>query len=224
VEIEELNLISTVQVSKSDALIIVDLQNDFMPGGALPVEGGNEIVSPINQLAERFHTLANIIVMTQDWHPRNHRSFARIHDMKPYDRFQAEGIGPVLWPDHCIQGTEGAAFHPHLKSEYAKAIIRKGFNPFIDSYSAFIENDKKTNTGLSGYLSAQGISRIIICGLTLDYCVYYTAMDGRDLQFQVIVVVDLTKPVNSPPNHLSQALTDMTEHHIQFINSQNMLL
>jgi len=223
VKIEDVNLVSRVKMEETDALIIVDIQNDFMPVGALGVKEGDEIIAPINSLAERFHRRDNVIVMTQDWHPPGHLSFASSHNMKPYDRYESAGIGPILWPDHCIQGSSGAQFHSDVEAKLANAIIRKGYHPTVDSYSTFIENDKKTHTGLSGYLKSLGKKRIFLCGLALDYCVYYSAIDGRDLGFEVVVPIDLTKAIDSPPGHLLNALSLMRERRVQFIKSENIL-
>ena len=206
------------------ALIIVDMQNDFMPDGRLGVREADQIIDRINSMAVRFHDLDNTIVMTQDWHPQGHLSFASSHNRKPFDLFEAEGIGPVLWPDHCVQGSEGAEFHPDVKEELAKAIVRKGYRTRIDSYSTFVENDKRTLTGLSGYLKALGRRRIFLCGLALDYCVYYSAKDGRDLEFEVVVPIDLTKPIDSPPGHLSRALEEMGVKGVQFTSSDSILV
>ena len=220
--IEDLKLISKIQVKGGDSLIIVDMQNDFIPPGALSVKGGEEIIKSINELAERFHTGGNVITLTQDWHSPRHISFASSHNKKPYDAFESEGIGPVLWPDHCVQGTWGASFHPSIETKFATAVVRKGFHPNVDSYSTFIENDKKTNTGLSGYLMARGVKRIFLCGLALDYCVYYSAIDGRSLGFEVVVVIDLCRAINSPPSQLSKALDHMVEKGVEFIHSKNI--
>ena len=222
-KLEELRLVPSVKVKDVDALIIVDIQNDFMPSGALGVKEGDEIVAPMNDLAEKFHHWDNTIVMTQDWHPPGHLSFASSHDMRPFDPYESEGIGPVLWPDHCVQGTLGAEFHPNIKGKLANAIIRKGYHPTVDSYSTFIENDKKTHTGLSGYLKALGKKRIFLCGLALDYCIYYSAIDGIDLGFEVVVPVDLTKAIDSPPGHLSNALDTMVKKGVQFTRSENII-
>ncbi|MEM2942560.1 MAG: bifunctional nicotinamidase/pyrazinamidase [Candidatus Bathyarchaeia archaeon] len=221
--LEDLVLVSSIQVKESDALIVVDLQNDFMPSGALGVEEGDRIVPGINILAERFHSRGGLIVMTQDWHPPGHLSFASSHGKKPFEPYESGGVGPVLWPDHCIQGTIGAEFHPDLETEYARAIIRKGYHPTVDSYSTFIENDKKTPTGLSGYLKELGKRRVFLCGLALDYCVYFSAVDGRDLGFEVVVVIDLVKAIDSPPGHLSNALDTMARRGVQFIISENLI-
>jgi len=215
-ELEELSLVPDIQLKDTDALIIVDIQNDFMPSGALGVKEGDQIVIPINSLAEKFHRRNRVVVMTQDWHPPGHLSFASSHNMKPFDSYESEGIGPVLWPDHCVQGSPGAEFHPDLDLKSAIATIRKGYHPRVDSYSTFIENDKKTYTGLSGYLDKLSIERIFLCGLALDYCVYYSAIDGRDLGFDVVIPIDLTKAINSPAGHLSNALSTMVHRGVQF--------
>jgi nicotinamidase/pyrazinamidase len=211
-------------VTDKDALIIVDLQNDFIPSGALAVNHGDEIIEPINSLAEKFHDRGNIIVMTQDWHPPGHLSFASSHDKKPFEPYESEGIGPVLWPDHCVQGSRGAEFHPDVETRFAKAIIRKGCNPKVDSYSVFIENDMKTYTGASGYLKTLGRTRIFICGLALDYCVYYSTKDGRDLGFEIVIPIDLSKAIDSPQDHLSNALDLMVKKGARFVKSENIVV
>ena len=221
--ISDLNLVSKIELKKDDSLIIVDIQNDFLPNGALPVNDGDEIISPINILAERFNKKGNLITMTQDWHPPGHLSFASSHNMKPFEPFEAEGIGPVLWPDHCVQDSKGAEFHPDIEERFAKAIIRKGFRPNIDSYSTFIENDMKTYTGLSGFLNTLGIKRIFLCGLALDYCVYYSAIDGKNLGFDVVLPIDLSKAIDSPAGHLSNALQKMKDEGVQFVKSYNIV-
>lgn len=223
-KLEHLDLTSCVTIGDTDALVIVDLQNDFMPSGALPVTGGDEIIAPINDLARKFHDLDRVIVMTQDWHPAEHRSFASSHRKKPYEAYESEGIGPVLWPDHCVQGSFGAEFHPRVEQRYARAIIRKGYHPSVDSYSTFIENDKRTHTGLSGYLKALGKKRVLLCGLALDYCVYYSAIDGIELGYDVVVPIDLTRAIDSPSNHLSNALKNMVQKKVQFIKSQDIII
>jgi nicotinamidase/pyrazinamidase len=219
----ELHLLECIRVNDTDVLIIVDMQNDFMPSGALAVKEGDEIVGPINRLAERFHRQGNLIVMTQDWHPLGHLSFASSHGMKPYDPYESEGIGPILWPDHCVQGSTGAEFHPEIQAKFANAIIRKGYHATVDSYSTFIENDKKTPTGLSGYLETLGKKRIFLCGLALDYCVYYSALDGRDLGFEVFVIIDLARAIDSPKGRLSEALDSMARRHVQFVRSTDIM-
>jgi nicotinamidase/pyrazinamidase len=207
----------------SDALIIVDVQNDFMPHGALPVAEADLIVPGINKLAEKFFAAGRTIVLTQDWHPPNHKSFASAHrGKKPYDPYSAAGIGPILWPDHCVQGTTGADFHPDLNTKCARLIIRKGFNPRIDSYSAFVENDKKTETGLSGYLRAINVKRVFVCGLALDYCVFYTALDGKTLGFDVVLVIDLTRPVGAPEGIVDRVLGKMTSKDVVLTNANQV--
>jgi len=222
-QLDQLNLLESIKMKDTDALIIVDIQNDFMPSGALAVKQGDAIVVPINRLAEQFHRCDNTIVMTQDWHPAGHLSFATSHGMKPYDPYESEGIGPVLWPDHCVQGSPGAEFHPLVQAKLANAIVRKGYHPNVDSYSTFIENDKKTHTGLSGYLKTLGKKRIFLCGLALDYCVFYSAWDGKDLGFEVVVPIDLTKAIDAPRGHLSEALDTMVEKQVQFIRSTGIV-
>jgi nicotinamidase/pyrazinamidase len=210
-------------IRPNDALIIVDVQNDFMPGGALPVVEGDLIVPGVNQLADKLHAAGGSIILTQDWHTPNHESFASSHKgKKPYEPYSAEGIGPILWPDHCVRGTTGAEFSPSLNTKFARLIIRKGTNPKIDSYSAFIENDKKTETGLSGYLRTIGIKRIFLCGLALDYCVFYSAMDGKKLGFDTFLVSDLTRPVGAPEGIVPRVLREMSASGIVFSDSREM--
>ncbi|MEM3589661.1 MAG: isochorismatase family protein, partial [Candidatus Bathyarchaeia archaeon] len=132
------------------------------------------------------------------------------------------GIGPVLWPDHCVQGSRGADFHPGFEAKLAKAVIRKGFRPAVDSYSAFLENDRETRTGLSGYLRELGARRIFLCGLALDYCVHFSALDGRDLGFEVVIPIDLTRAIDSPPGRLSKALDSMAERGVRFTRSERI--
>lgn len=221
-EIEKLKPIPSVKINDKDALIIVDVQNDFMPDGALGVKGGDEIIDPINQFSDKFHKTENVAILTQDWHPPKHLSFASSHNKKPYEPYESEGIGPILWPDHCVQGSNGARFHDALDTKFANAIIRKGYHSTIDSYSAFIENDGKTYTGLSGYLNSLGKKRIFICGLALDYCVYYSAIDGKNLGFEIVVLVDLSKAIDSPSGHLSNALKQMVDAGVNFVKSENI--
>lgn len=218
--ISAVNLEKKVSISPQDALIIVDIQNDFIPGGALAVKGGDEIIQGINQVAAIFKRKGARTILTQDWHPPGHKSFASAHPgKKAFEAFSTVGIGPVLWPDHCVQGEKGAEFSKALNTKLADAIIRKGMNPEIDSYSTFIENDKKSETGLSGYLKSLRISRFFICGLALDYCVYYSALDGKSLGFEVYVLIDLTRGIDDPPGKVQTALRTMTEKGIKFIKS-----
>ncbi|MEM1313320.1 MAG: bifunctional nicotinamidase/pyrazinamidase [Pseudomonadota bacterium] len=168
------------------ALLVIDVQIDFCPGGALPVAGGDEIVGACNAMladAERFP----IRVLTQDFHPRGHSSFASAHGAEPMTLTQAAYGPQVLWPDHCVQGTPGAAFHPGLETDRADLVLRKGFRPRIDSYSAFFENDRTTRTGLEGYLRERGCTEVVCVGLALDFCVRWSAVDAAALGFAASV-------------------------------------
>jgi nicotinamidase/pyrazinamidase len=174
-------------------LIVVDVQNDFMPGGALAVPHGDEVVPLINQLAARFEN----VVLTQDWHPRGHASFASAHPgKKPFETIQLAYGAQVLWPDHCVQGTPGAAFHSDLNLTKAQLVIRKGHHRDIDSYSGFLEADRKTTTGLAGYLSERGLESLYVCGLATDFCVAWTALDARATGFEVAVVEDACRAID----------------------------
>lgn len=175
------------------ALIVIDVQNDFCPGGALAVSGGDEIIPGINALMDDVPA----VVLTQDWHPEGHSSFASQHPGKaPLDLIEAPYGPQVLWPDHCIQGTPGAEFHPALRQD-ADLILRKGFRRPIDSYSAFFENDHKTATGLTGYLRTRGITDLTFVGLALDFCVAWSAIDARAEGFNVTVRRDLTRAIDA---------------------------
>ncbi|WP_417740678.1 bifunctional nicotinamidase/pyrazinamidase [Salipiger sp.] len=166
------------------ALVVIDVQNDFCPGGALAVTGGDEIVAPINAMMAEF----DAVILTQDWHPAGHSSFASQHPGKVPLEMTEMPYGPqVLWPDHCVQGSMGAAFHPQLATDRAELIIRKGFRAGIDSYSAFFENDHETPTGLEGYLRTRGIERLTLVGLATDFCVNFSAVDAAKLGFEVTV-------------------------------------
>ena len=173
------------KLGDSDLLLVIDVQNDFCPGGALAVTDGDAVVPVINRLAEGFGHVA----LTQDWHPAGHSSFATAHPGSAAFDTISMPYGPqTLWPDHCVQGTAGAAFHPQLDTRRAELVIRKGFRAEIDSYSAFYENDRRTPTGLAGYLRDRGLRRIFLAGLATDYCVYYSALDARRLGFDSIVI------------------------------------
>jgi nicotinamidase/pyrazinamidase len=223
-KIEDVRFEAEITLSRSDALIVVDIQNDFLPGGALAVAGGDEIIDGVNAVMASFDRERYKIVLTQDWHPSNHKSFASAYkDKGPFEEYSTEGIGPVLWPDHCVQGQEGANFAPLLDTVSPDLIIRKGLNPEIDSYSTFLENDKKSQTGLSGFLKSVGVIRIFLCGLALDYCVYSSAIDGKNMGFEVYVIVDLTRGIDDPEGSISNALQDMTAKGIKFIKSEVLL-
>lgn len=191
--------------SPSDALIVVDVQNDFCPGGALAVPEGDRVVPVINALMPAF----GLTVLTQDWHPAGHSSFASSHEGgRPFETVEMPYGPQVLWPDHCVQGTPGAAFHPDLNVLPAQAIVRKGMNSAIDSYSAFFENDRKTPTGLGGLLSEKGIRRVVLAGLATDFCVFYTAMDARRLGLDVVLLEDACRAIDLEGS-LGRALADM---------------
>ncbi|MEM9783777.1 MAG: bifunctional nicotinamidase/pyrazinamidase [Pseudomonadota bacterium] len=176
-----------------DALIVVDVQNDFCEGGALAVPGGAALVPAINALMPRFAT----VVLTQDWHPADHSSFASHHPGRaPFETVEMAYGTQVLWPDHCLQGTSGAAFHADLATERAHAVIRKGFRPEIDSYSAFYENDRRTPTGLTGYLQTRGVARCVFVGIATDFCVGWSALDARREGFGAVVMEDLTAAID----------------------------
>jgi len=176
-----------------EALIVIDVQNDFCPGGALAVAGGDEIIPRINGLMGGFGT----VVLTQDWHPADHLSFADNHPGAAPFSLTEMPYGPqVLWPRHCVIGSEGAAFHPALDTDPAQMVTRKGFRPQIDSYSAFFENDRRTATGLDGYLKARGIASVTLVGLALDYCVAYSALDAAGLGYRVTVLEGVSRAID----------------------------
>lgn len=176
-----------------DALLVIDVQNDFCADGALAVPDGDAVVPQANRLAAAF----GCVVLTQDWHPAGHRSFASVHDgHAPFDTVEAAYGPQVLWPDHCVQGTPGAAFHPDLDVPRAQLVLRKGFRPAVDSYSAFYENDHVTPTGLAGYLRARGVEALYLCGLATDFCVKWSALDGRKEGFAVHVVRDAVRGID----------------------------
>ncbi len=190
-----------------EILVIVDVQNDFCPGGALAVPQGDEIVPAVNRLAAEFAH----VVLTQDWHPRGHASFASSHPGKqPFDTIDVSYGQQILWPDHCVQGTRGAAFHPDLAVPHAELVLRKGFRAAINSYSAFFENDRRTPTGLVGYLKERRFERITLCGLATDFCVFYSALDGRHAGFEVTVATDACRGINVDGS-LDRAMRSMKE-------------
>jgi nicotinamidase/pyrazinamidase len=179
----------------TDALLVIDMQNDFCPGGSLEVKDGDAVVPVINQLGERFEH----VILTQDWHPAAHISFASAHPGKePFTVTQAPYGPQALWPDHCVQRSAGAALHAGLDLPHAELILRKGFRREIDSYSAFLENDHRTQTGLAGYLRERGLKRLFLAGLAYDFCVRFSAVDGTALGFECIVIEDATRPVGLP--------------------------
>ncbi len=202
----------------SDALIVVDVQNSFIPGGSLAVQGGDEVVPVVNRLAPRFAH----VVLTQDWHPAGHRSFASSHPgKKPFETARLPYGEQVLWPDHCVQGTEGAELHKDLSVPNAQLVIRKGCNRDVDSYSAFIEADRTTRTGLEGYLRERGVRRVFVCGLATDFCVAWTALDARDLGFEVAVVEDACRAIDNQGS-LAEAWRRMDEAGVERVNSSQL--
>jgi nicotinamidase/pyrazinamidase len=177
-----------------NALIIVDVQNDFLPGGALAVKDGFDIIPVINSIQTKF----NLVVATQDWHPAEHQSFASNHPgKKPFDEIDLDGLSQVLWPDHCVQETRGAEFSNQLDSKRIEAIFRKGMDKNIDSYSGFFDNGKRKSTGLAPYLKGRNITSIFVAGLAADFCVYFTAMDALEQGFQTSIITDATKAIDN---------------------------
>lgn len=200
-------------------LLVIDVQNDFCPGGALPVPKGDQVVPVINKLIGRF----GHVLQTQDWHPPGHRSFASAHAGKaPMDTAEMPYGEQVLWPDHCVQGTQGAAFHPDLDTTRTELVLRKGFRPEVDSYSAFYENDQATATGLAGYLRERGFSRLYLCGLAADFCVRWSAVDGRQEGFGVFVIEDAVRGIDQDGS-LAEAWQAMNESGAQVISSEAAL-
>jgi len=177
----------------NSVLLVIDVQNDFCPGGALAVRDGDAVIEPILRIAPHF----NHIVLTQDWHSPHHASFASAHPGKlPFDQIEMPYGTQTLWPEHCVQQTSGADFHPGLKLPQAELILRKGFRPHIDSYSAFFENDRSTPTGLAGYLRERGLNRVFLAGLAFDYCVGYSALDARRLGFAATLIRDASRAID----------------------------
>ena len=182
-----------LSIRDRDILLVVDIQNDFCPGGALSVPAGDEVVPVVNRLAARFRH----VVLTQDWHPRDHLSFASAHPgTKPYQTIEVAYGPQILWPDHCVQGTPGAEFRKDMQITHAELILRKGYHREIDSYSAFYENDRKTHTGLAGYLRERGFDRVFLAGLAFDFCVRYSAEDAKREGFDVAVVEDACRGID----------------------------
>lgn len=178
----------------TDCLLVVDVQNDFMPGGALAVPRGDEIVPLVSRIAAGFA----VVVLTQDWHPAGHASFASSHPgRKPYDRIRLPYGEQILWPDHCVQGTPGAAFHRDLDIPHAQLVLRKGHHRKVDSYSAFLEADRKTKTGLDGYLKSRGVQRVYCAGLATDFCVAWSTMDARRFGLQAVVIEDACRAIDT---------------------------
>ncbi|MGM0546581.1 MAG: bifunctional nicotinamidase/pyrazinamidase [Bacteroidota bacterium] len=202
-----------------EALLIVDVQNDFCPGGALEVPNGDEIVPVINSLSTQF----DIVIQTQDWHPKGHSSFASTHAGKaPYETTEMPYGTQVLWPDHCVQGSEGANFHPDLETDNTQLIIRKGFRRDIDSYSAFYENDGETPTGLTGYLENRDIDTLYAVGLATDFCVKWSVIDGIKEGFDLVVVEDAVRGIDIEGS-VNTAWKEMRDAGAQKISSSKLL-
>ena len=188
------------------ALIVIDVQNDFIPGGALAVKEGDQVVQIINELQQKF----DFIVATQDWHPADHGSFAANHAQKSVGEFiELNGVSQILWPVHCVQDTKGAEFHPDLKTEKWKAVFKKGSNPKVDSYSGFFDNNRMGDTGLSSFLKENGIEEVFVCGLATDYCVKFTVLDAISEGFKTTLVADATRAVNIQENDDLKAINEM---------------
>ncbi|MFH0998706.1 MAG: bifunctional nicotinamidase/pyrazinamidase [Pseudomonadota bacterium] len=203
-------------IKKKNALLVVDVQNDFCPGGALAIREGDKVIPVINQILPIFDT----IIATRDWHPANHVSFAANHPEKNvYDVIDINGISQVLWPSHCVSGSMGAAFHPGLETEHFKLILNKGMNSSLDSYSVFLENDKNTPTGIDGFLRSLEITRIFLCGLATDYCVFYSALDAISFGFETCVVIDACCGVDVPERNIENAIQLMKSSGVKIISS-----
>lgn len=201
------------------ALLIIDVQNDFCPGGSLAVPEGDKVIPVINRIAGLFP----LVVATRDWHPEDHISFASAHPgTQPQDTIEHGGITQILWPDHCVKGTAGAAFHPDLDTTPINLILHKGAKTHLDSYSAFFENDKTTATGLESYLRGLGFERLFVVGLAEDVCVFFTATDARRLGFETTVVTDATRGVNIPDGNLEEARNEMTSAGVRFVSSRDL--
>ncbi|WP_226499398.1 bifunctional nicotinamidase/pyrazinamidase [Pseudomonas sp. MWU16-30322] len=208
-----------MQISPRTALLVIDVQNDFTPGGQLAVPEGDLIVPLINRLGGLFKQ----VIIAQDWHPTGHASFASSHPgRKPYDVIQLPYGEQTLWPDHCVQGTAGAEFHPKLDLPHAQLIIRKGCNPDIDSYSAFLEADRRTTTGLAGYLKERGIDTVYMVGLALDFCVMYSALDARAAGFNAFVVLDACRAIDMDGS-LATAMERMQTAGVGLIQSNQLI-
>jgi len=199
------------------ALLVIDVQNDFLPGGHLAVPDGDVVIPVINSLQQQF----DLVVATQDWHPKNHLSFASNHPEKnPFEVIDLFGLEQVLWPDHCEQDSRGAAFSPALSTHRFAAIFRKGMDPKTDSYSGFFDNGKKHDTGLSSYLKGLGVTQVYVCGLAADYCVYYSAMDARAEGFETFYITDATKAIAAET--YEKATKDMIASGVHLISSDQV--
>jgi len=198
-----------------EALIIVDIQYDFMPDGALGVKKADEVVPIINSIIGKFY----LVIASQDWHPENHVSFAKTHGMDVGETIDVDGQDQVLWPVHCVEHTHGAALIKELNKDRIHKYFHKGTDPNIDSYSVFFDNEKKNETGLDAFLREKEVSKVFLAGLTTEYCVKYTALDALELGYEVAVVLDTCRPVNLDPNDEKKAIVEMKKAGVEFINS-----
>ena len=205
-------------LGEADVLIVVDVQYDFLPGGALAVPDGDAVIDPINRLARAFRH----VVLTQDWHPEGHASFASSHSgRQPFETTELSYGSQVLWPDHCIQGTPGAEISRDLSIPHAQLVIRKGFNEAIDSYSGFMEADRKTSTGLAGYLRERGFRRVFCAGLATDFCVAWTALDARAAGFETYLIEDASRPIDTNGS-LEKARRELEAAGVRVITSEQI--
>jgi nicotinamidase/pyrazinamidase len=203
------------------ALILVDLQNDFCPGGALPVSDGDHVMAVANRVQGRFE----LVVATQDWHPPDHGSFAANHPgRRPGEVIELEGIAQVLWPAHCVQDTPGAEFHPGLDRSAIVRVFRKGMDPNIDSYSGFFDNGRRKATGLGDYLREEAVRDVYVCGLATDYCVKFTALDAVDLGFRTHLIADACRGVELKPGDVDRAVREMRAKAVAMIDSEQVLI
>ncbi|MDB5355702.1 MAG: Nicotinamidase [Phycisphaerales bacterium] len=201
-------------------LILVDIQNDFIPGGTLPVPEGDRIVPLVNRLQDRF----DLVVATQDWHPADHGSFAANHPgRKPGEVIDLHGLRQILWPVHCVQNTPGAAFVPGLETRRISRVFQKGTDPTIDSYSGFFDNGRRKATGLGDYLKEKGATDVYVCGLATDYCVKFTALDARSLGFKTFLIEDASRGVNLKPGDVEAAVEEMRRAGVGVVNSDKLL-
>ncbi|TDQ18586.1 nicotinamidase/pyrazinamidase [Algoriphagus boseongensis] len=201
------------------ALIIVDVQNDFIPGGALAVAEGDQVVPLINEIQPKF----SHVIATQDFHPKDHGSFAANHPgKKPGEFIELGGLTQILWPVHCVQGTQGADFHSELERKEWEAIFQKGKNPMVDSYSGFFDNARRGDTGLGDYLKKEGITQVYVCGLALDYCVKFTALDARSLGFETHLIADATRAVNLSPEDGQKAIEELRSAGVIICDSKSI--
>ncbi|HEV2549401.1 MAG TPA: bifunctional nicotinamidase/pyrazinamidase [Stellaceae bacterium] len=207
-----------MQPKEIDVLLVIDVQNDFCPGGALAVPSGDEVVPVVNRLGAAF----THVVLTQDWHPERHHSFASAHPgRKPFETIDLADGPQTLWPDHCVEDAPGAAFHPALRLPHAELVLRKGFRRSIDSYSAFYENDKRTPTGLAGYLRERGFRRVFLVGLATDFCVHYSAVDARREGFAAVLVEDGCRAIDLDGS-LADAMARMRAVGVEFTTSDTI--